>query len=104
MDEDEEEDAYRDEAFRRSQMVAVKAAQSVEQAVLALPGACGLVNLGNTCYMNTAIQCLSGAPLLRSYLLSDAYVSDLNRTNPLGTEGLIAEQFGCLLKELWSDK
>ena len=64
----------------------------VESAVLALPGACGLVNLGNTCYMNTAIQCLSCAPLLRSYLLSDAYVAELNRSNPLGTEGLIAEQ------------
>ena len=76
----------------------------VESAVLALPGACGLVNLGNTCYMNTAIQCLSCAPLLRSYLLSDAYTAELNRSNPLGTEGLIAEQFGSLLKDLWSDK
>ena len=32
-------------------------------------GAVGLANLGNTCYMNSVMQCLSNTPLLRSYFL-----------------------------------
>jgi len=32
-------------------------------------GECGLSNLGNTCYMNSALQCLSNAWPLREYLL-----------------------------------
>ena len=32
-------------------------------------GAVGLVNLGNTCYMNSVLQCLSNTQLLRTYFL-----------------------------------
>jgi ubiquitin C-terminal hydrolase len=66
------------------------------------PGACGLVNLGNSCYMNGAVQCLSHTPLLRAYLLSDMYVPELNRGNTLGTGGKLMEEFAALLKTLWS--
>eukprot|EP00934_Nitzschia_sp_Nitz4_P005165 Nitzschia sp. Nitz4//scaffold94_size78252//53792//59970//NITZ4_005474-RA/size78252-augustus-gene-0.67-mRNA-1//1//CDS//3329560398//5155//frame0 len=67
-------------------------------------GACGLVNLGNTCYVNAAIQCVSYLPLLRSYLLSEQYraTGDLNKDNPLGTGGKLLEEFASLLKEMWS--
>ena len=69
-------------------------------------GACGLVNLGNTCYANSAIQCMSYLPLLRSYLLSAQYkaVDDLNRDNPLGTGGKLLEEFAELLRVMWSAK
>jgi ubiquitin carboxyl-terminal hydrolase 8 len=69
-------------------------------------GACGLSNLGNSCYMNSAIQCMSYLPLLRSYLLGTLYRTngDLNRDNPLGTGGKLLEEFAELLRSMWSAK
>jgi ubiquitin C-terminal hydrolase len=69
-------------------------------------GACGLANLGNTCYANSAIQCISYMPLLRSYLLSGQYkaMGDLNKDNPLGTGGKLLEEFSDLLRIMWSGK
>lgn len=49
-------------------------------------GACGLVNVGNTSYLNSAVQCLSHTPLIRAYLLSDMWVGEVNKYNPLGTQ------------------
>ena len=66
------------------------------------PGVCGLINLGHTCFMNTAIQCLSNVPLLTDYLISDAYVADVNVMNPLGTCGELVNAFADLIKQLWS--
>ena len=51
--------------------------------------------------MNSSLQCLShAAPLVRMFL-SGAYKEDLNRDNPLGNKGELAEAFGSLLKLLW---
>jgi hypothetical protein len=69
-------------------------------------GATGLTNLGNSCYMNSAIQCMAYLPLLRAYLLSAQYKSmgDLNKDNPLGTGGKLLEEFAELLRVMWSAK
>ena len=59
--------------------------------------ASGLANLGNTCFMNSTIQCLAHSDPLRRYFLSNQYTQDLNRHNPLGTGGELALQFASLL-------
>ncbi|CAD6194203.1 unnamed protein product [Caenorhabditis auriculariae] len=66
------------------------------------PGMTGLTNLGNTCFMASALQCMSNMPPLRDFFVSNKYEQDLNRENPLGTHGELAEAFGHLVKHIWS--
>ncbi|KAJ0402190.1 hypothetical protein P43SY_008054 [Pythium insidiosum] len=63
--------------------------------------ATGLVNLGNTCFINCALQCIGHSPMLREYMLSRRYLQDINKTNPLGTKGKIATLYGKLMEMLW---
>lgn len=66
------------------------------------PGLCGLINCGNSCFMNSAIQCLSNVPSLTQYFLDDEWVKELNAANPLGTQGKIASSYAELIKDIWS--
>ncbi len=52
--------------------------------------------------MNSALQALAHTPPLAEYFLSARYKGDINKHNPLGMKGQMAEQYGILLKELWS--
>ncbi|XP_061187744.1 ubiquitin carboxyl-terminal hydrolase 15-like isoform X2 [Saccostrea echinata] len=68
------------------------------------PGLCGLANLGNTCFMNSAIQCMSNVPKLTNYLLGDRWKDEINEENPLGMGGEIARSYADLIKTMWSGK
>ncbi|KAL1410813.1 hypothetical protein Q8F55_001756 [Vanrija albida] len=63
-------------------------------------GLVGLNNLGNTCFLASATQCLSNTNVLADYFLSGVYREELNPDNPLGMHGQVAEAFGEVVENL----
>lgn len=59
---------------------------------------CGLVNMGNTCYMNCVLQALSHTTLLTQYLMGTDWRHDPRIHGP----GKIAREYCALLEELMS--
>ena len=64
-------------------------------------GVVGGRNLGNTCFMNSSIACISNCTELTYYFLCGDYKKDLNYENKNGMKGELAKSWGNLLKEYW---
>lgn len=67
-------------------------------------GRVGLKNLGNTCFMNSGLQCLCHIEPFTAYFLTGKYREEINHSNPLGCGGELATAIAGLQKALWQKR
>lgn len=74
---------------------------SIPQFIHDRGGKMGLNNLGNSCYMNSSLQCLSHIKPLTIAILSKRILKDVNIISKDGTGGKLLEYYSKLLEVLW---
>ncbi|ETW44598.1 hypothetical protein PFNF135_01167 [Plasmodium falciparum NF135/5.C10] len=61
----------------------------------------GLINLGNTCFLNSSLQCLSKILKFSNYFLNGSFWNHINYSNPVGQHGRLAKAYYETLTEMW---
>lgn len=70
---------------------------------LETPAVCGIQNHGNTCFINSVVQCLCNTNPLAEYLVLDYYREDIHQHSKISkNRGELLNHFSLLLKSLWS--
>ena len=67
-------------------------------------GLCGSHNLGNTCFMNSSIACISNCSELTYYFLSKKFIKDINKSNRDGAGGKLAKAWYELIEHYWNSR
>ena len=63
------------------------------QSINVQTGINGLTNFGNSCYINSALQCLIRIQPLMDYFLNKLHIQEINTISKFGTNGEIALSF-----------
>lgn len=64
-------------------------------------GLVGFHNLGNSCFINSAMQCLGAVQPLTEYFLNLVHLSEINESNAIGSKGEICLAYGELIRDIW---
>ncbi|ETO06801.1 ubiquitin specific peptidase 15 [Reticulomyxa filosa] len=70
-------------------------------------GIIGLRNMGNTCYLNAALQCLSHTTPLTEYFLSKVFINELNKFKKFDDDPdywRVPLAVGALFNQMWSSQ
>jgi len=64
-------------------------------------GKIGIKNLGNTCFISSAIHLLANCLELSKYFLSKIHLEELNKGNKKNSKGFVTKIYYDLMKDYW---
>ena len=72
----------------------------IKKSTYKTKGLCGLINLGNKCFLNSIIQCLSNSLKLTDYILSAQFKDDFDTKNHKN-EHYLLNSYVLLISHVW---